>query len=440
MGTSPGRKVKGAIAMKSGMRWLIGVVLLVAVAVAASYAGCRYVESSNLAAGEAALEQQQYAKARVILQRFRWNPFATADSRGRHDFLLAMSYFQDIELSPRKASENAVPLLEQVPPNSQYYPAAQLALAKHWFLSLAMPLKAERLLKTALHLEPELLEAKDLLFSIYAANNNPVAADQIFWQSIDQAPDDQKGTRFQQWFCSQFTRNSANQQLDALLDIVDSRGEEFTVFNRLVLFKNQEPDEGAHFGSLADWWLAHDETKTAVEVLAKGREVAKDISNRTYFSSLTDSLLRDGSMAKVERALSSWPEKQRFFKYWRNKGMMHQAENQFADALTAYLESTKYWPSNVDPNLYYRIHICHKELGQAEASEAALKHSETIRYWMEERWGDVGRSMYDLESPESRATLIEFYDAIGRQDAVAFLKNQKLALPATQEKPANAGK
>lgn len=415
------------------MKKILIAVVMVLLLVAGGWVAVRHSQQTTLNQADQAMAKQEFAKARVMLERNRWLPLSAQD-QWRHDHLLAMAYLNDPELDATISGEKAIPLLESIPPQSQQFADAQVSLAKHWFLLYAMPKKAERLLKQGLGKEPDHLEAKDLLFSIYAATNNPVKADKIFWEAFPDAPENEKLTRFQQWFCSQFTRNAANAKLDQFLGFADPRGEEFSVFNRLVRFKDQEPDESQHFGALAEWWLSQNETKIAIEVLAKGREVAGNFANVRYFGSYTDSLIRQGEFELATRTLKSWPEDERHFKYWRTIGVIRQNAGDYRQAVDAYQESTKYWPSNLDPDLYYRINVCYTELGMPEKATEALEHSNRIRLWMEEKWPLVHKGMAEMGiHPEAVQLLIQFFTAIERPEAVAYLQQQLKRLESEPE-------
>lgn len=413
------------IAMKK-LTIIAAAILLV---VLGGLVGVQQWHRSVVSTAEEAVANNEFGKARIHLEQQASLAILPSD-HWRLRYLLAVAYLSDPELDPSIAGDKALPLLESIPADSEYYAEAQVNLAKHWFLLFAMPKRGEQMCRNALQAEPDNLEAKDLLFSIYTATNDPVNADKIFWQAFPQSPQDQKASRFQQWYCSQFTRNAANQNLDDILRVVDTKGEIFTIFNRLVLFKNQEPDEGQHFAALADWWLSQDETKTAIEVLAKGREVAKNITNSYYLGSFSDAMLRQGELELTAATLDSWPQEQRNFKYWRNLGVLRQNQTSvteqnrelFEQAVEAYNTSTKFWPSGVDPNLYHRISVCQKELGNEKESIAAEERAARIRLWMEEKWSSVSRGMSNLDEPEAVQLLIQFYTAVERPEAVTYLQ------------------
>lgn len=379
--------------------------------------------SSGLERAEAAVEKGEFGRARILLER-QTDWLMQSQQRWKADFLLARAIILDESLPLELSDEKAVPLLESIPAESEYYSQAQLSLGKRALLQVVQPRAAERMFLRAVEADSGNVEAWDMLFTLYCATHEVNQANWAFWQGFPLAPEDEKLMRFQQWFYSQFTRNFANQFIDQSLNVVDEKGEEFTIFNRLVLFKNQEPKEGSHFGSLADWWLNQDESKFAIKVLQEGKNSSGNLTHTKYLEALANSLIRQGAYDHASQTLESWPEATRNFYYYRSQGLVHQDQNQFAEACKFYEQAEKLWPGSSDMYLFYRMKECYEEIGQNEKADQAAARSTEITTWMQDRWPDIRAAMARLDDVESLETLIQFFKVVQHQQAVEFLQEQ----------------
>jgi tetratricopeptide (TPR) repeat protein len=321
--------------------------------------------------------------------------------------------------------------LEQIPPTSVAYKDALVARAKQVYLSQLKVRTAERLLDQVLEREPEHVEANQLLFSIYTATNRPDRADPVFWQAFRQVGAAEKPAMFRLWFLSQFTRNAANRALDIGSGIVppDRPPSDDDVIDRFIVFKNREPDEALHYGAMASWWLWKTETKTALEILQVGQRDAKDIGEEVYLSSLVQTLLNQGDFQQASDLLGQWPESERGFNYFRLLGVCQQSLNQFGEAVENYKRAQGYWPGPIDANVWYRLNQCLRELGRIEEAEAAERQTEVVRSWLEERWAAVRAAVDYLYDAKAVDVLIDFFAAIGKVEAVEYLRQHRSELP-----------
>lgn len=396
-------------------------LLLCSIGLAAAYWGSERWYDQQLQIAKDKFKQGEWGPARVAARSALQVAF-TQESRDQATLVLAQASLSDETLDESLLKE-ALSSLEQIGPTSSVYPDAIADRAKQLLLAQIQVRAAERLLQEALRHTPDHLASNQLMFTIYCLTNRPDRADPVFWIGFRQTPAEEKVAAFRQWFLSQFTRNGANRAFDIGTGIVPPTREpsDDDIIQRFIAFKDSEPDESAHYGAMAGWWLSRTETKTALELLQIGQERSSSVANEVYLSSLVQALLNQGNFEQVGELLKEWPEDERSFSYLRHLGVYQESVNQTEQAVATYKKCLEIWPGPIDSNVRHRLYQVLKDLGQIEEAEAIARQTEVARFWLEKQWGLVRKAIDYLHDERAVGVLLEFFTAIGKQEAVDFL-------------------
>lgn len=396
------------------------------------YIGAGQWCDQQLLDANANLKQGNFGLARVSARaalQVAW----TQERRDRAKLALARATLSD-ETLDEKVLLDSFGMLEEIGPSSSVYCDAVAERARQLLLTQIRVRAAERLLNEAIQLDPNHLASNQLLFTVYCLTNRPDRADPVFWNGFVQIPAEEKPAAFRQWFLSQFTRNGANRAFDIGTGIVAPNLEpsDEDIIKRFIAFKDSEPDEAAHYGAMASWWLWRTETKTALEILQIGQERAKSVAEDVYLSSLVLALLNQGNFEQVKELLDQWPENERGFNYLRHLGVYQESVNQTELAVQTYQKCLEIWPGPIDANVRHRLEQCLKDLGQPEEAAKIGQQTEVARLWLEERWGMVRKAIDYLHDEQAVGILLEFFTAIGKPEAVEFLTQYQSELKPKQ--------
>lgn len=422
----PLRKVKAK--RRSKILVVVGVLFL-AVAASAYFAAGFHCDQQLQQANDS-LKQGNLGLARVAARaalQVAW----TQERRDHAKLVLARATLSD-ETLEEKAFLDAFASLEEIGPASSAYPDAIAERAKQMLLTQIRVRAAERLLKEVIQLEPRHLASNQLLFTIYCLTNRPDRADSAFWIGFPQIPVEEKPAAFRQWFLSQFTRNGANRAFDVGTGIVPPNIEpsDEDIIKRFIAFKDSEPDEATHYGAMASWWLWRTETAEALEILQIGQERSTSVAEEVYLSSLVQALLNQGNFEQAKELLEQWPESERGFNYLRHLGVYQQSINQTELAAQTYRKCLEIWPGPIDANVRHRLDQCLKELGHTDEALKVEQQTAVARLWLEERWGMVRKAIDYMHDEQAVGVLLEFFTAIGKPEAVEFLKQYQADLKA----------
>ena len=402
-------------------KMLIGAVLLGLLVLGAGFGFASWRYNQQYQQATEFLQKGELGSARVSARAALQVAF-TQRHQDEAKLLLARATLIDETLGEtilRYAFES----LAEIAPSSPIFADAAAERAKLMLLSQLQVSGAERLVKEALQQSPDHLAANQLLFTIYCLTNRPERADAAFWIGFRQIPVAERPTAFQQWFLSQFTRNGANRGFDlgTGLALPDREPSDDDIIKRFIAFKDSEPEEAAHYGAMASWWLWRTETKTALEILQLGQERTPSVANEVYLSSLTQALLNQGNYDQARLVLEQWPENERGFNYLRHLGVYQESTNQMDLAVVTYRKCLEIWPGPIDANVRHRLQQCLKEQGHVEEADQIVRQTEIVRSWIEERWGLVRKAIDYLHDERAVTVLLEFFTAIGKPEAVEFL-------------------
>jgi tetratricopeptide (TPR) repeat protein len=410
---------EGAIMIK---KIALAVGILVVLGALGTYFGVQQWVAKQLQEAESAMQSGDFGKSRLLARQVSQWAMDT-QQRDRSRLLLSRAMLADETLDD-EALEEAFGILETIDGSSPVYVDVLVTKARQEFFGRLKVRSAEKMLEQALALRPNHVEANQILFSIYTATNRADRADPVFWKVFPDADPLEKPQLFRLWFLSQFTRNGANRAFDIGSGIVPPTRppSDDDVIDRFIVFKNQEPKEAMHYGTMASWWLWKTETKTALEILQVGQRDADNILEEVYLSSLVQTLLNQGEFAQAEQLLAQWPEEQRGYNYWRHLAVCQQSTNQVEAAAETYQRCFAIWPGPIDSNVSFRLQECLKELGKDQEAEKVGAQTEVLRQWLEERWGGVRQAIDYLHDRQAVGILIEFFTAIGKPEAVDFLQ------------------
>ncbi len=409
--------------------WVGGLVVLLAVA---AVGGSWYWCEGRLNRSEQSLADGEFGLARIAARealQVAWG----AEQRNRGKWLLAQATLADATIEER-VLEDGYRLLDEIEPGSRVYADARVAKAKQMLLTKIQVRAAERVLEEVLQVDPTHSAANQLLFTIYSLTSRADRADPAFWVGFHQLPAEEQPVAFRHWFLSQFTRNAANRAFDVGTGIVPLEREpsDDDIIRRFIVFKDSEPSEAIHYGAMANWWLWRTETQTALEILEIGQERADTVAEEVYLSSLVQALLNQGNFAQVGELLETWPEAERGFNYLRHRGVYLESTDQIEQAVMAYQQCLTVWPGPIDANVRHRLSQCLQRLGRAEEAAAVVAQTEVARLWLEDRWSMVRKAIDYLHDEQAVGVLLDFFTAIGKQEAVAFMTEHRSRMAAAR--------
>jgi len=406
--------------------WVLGLGGLLLVSLSGlTVGGVWYWCEGHLQRSQQSLADGEFGLARVAAREALQVAWGT-EHRNRGKWLLAQATLADASLEER-VLEDGYRLLDEIEPGSRVYADARVAKAKQMLLTKVQVRAAERVLDELLEVEPLHPAANQLLFTIYTLTSRADRADPAFWTGFDQLPAEEQPVAFRHWFLSQFTRNAANRAFDVGTGIVPLEREpsDDDIIRRFIVFKDSEPNEAIHYGAMANWWLWRTETQTALEILEIGQERADTVAEEVYLSSLVQALLNQGNFAQVGTLLETWPESERGFNYLRHRGVYLESTEQIEPAVATYRQCLTVWPGPIDANVRHRLNQCLLRLGRDEEAAAVATQTEIARLWLEERWATVRKAIDYLHEDQAVGVLLDFFTAIGKPEAVAFLTEHR---------------
>jgi hypothetical protein len=98
----------------------------------------------------------------------------------------------------------------------------------------------------------------------------------------------------------------------------------------------------------------------------------------------------------------------------------------------AYQQCLTVWPGPIDANVRHRLSQCLQRLGRAEEAAAVVAQTEVARLWLEDRWSMVRKAIDYLHDEQAVGVLLDFFTAIGKQEAVAFMTEHRSRMAAAR--------
>jgi len=312
-----------------------------------------------------AVDRLDWAGARVhlanYLQRHPEDPEA--------HLLMAEAYVKDNSGHPRRSVELAVHHLQQVGDDSSLAGRARLQEARLTFLILLQPMKAERLLRQSLRLDPGSFEANLLMWKVLDLTGRHIASRDYFWRAYDLSPESERGDRLRDWFLAEFYPETANAQFHAVFGTKKIHKIPASV-NLLVRFRENEPEAPFVHAALAAYYLGAGKRKSSLELLKEAPDLEQAMRDPFFASVLFETLVDFGESQKTRVCFANWPRPHAGYLYWRAEGMFRQdVLHDPSAAAISYQKALSTWPGKFDWQLMMRLSGCLRAIGRVDDAE-----------------------------------------------------------------------
>jgi tetratricopeptide (TPR) repeat protein len=333
--------------------------------------------------------------------------------------MLAETLVSDDRRSSLKRIDEAIGHLRAVPPTDPRAAVARVQEARLVFLIRHQPLRAERLLRQALDLDSGLYDAHILLWKVLDMTNRGDQVESLFWRTFELSSGSQRALCLREWFLSQFAPDYGNSDLDRQMGFLVPGEKSGTrnEFQRLLAFRNAEPEEPLAGVALARWFHREGDLQQALKILS---EVAEPhaAADPWYIGALTETYLDLGRFDDAASTLARWPEPREGCEFWRLRGMIDQlARKDYHSAIAAYRKAIAVWPGPKDWKTSFRLADCLRLNGQRERAADVRK---SAQYLTEELLGKAYQTrlrdaVSQIDDPRRLDVFREFYTALGRK-------------------------
>lgn len=337
-----------------------------------------------LSSGRHQIETRQYHDAEKTLAAFlRWHP-----SSAEGHFLLGGAYGQLRKWEP------ALQQFQQVPLDAPEAKDAQWRIG-----DVAMMLNraadTEMALRRTIELNPESLEARRGLISLYRWQDRELDAEPLVWEAYELTPVGERPFLMAEYFRFRFAQRTTAD-----------------TFRRLSAFLAAQPDDMQTAIALGLWSVRQRQLGQARVLLEKVFvQFPESLDARAAWASC---LLELGERDTFERVLTEWPLAQQDLRYWRLRGVWLQ--DFFAD-YPAAVDCLRRWLVHYpdDWQVRFRISTCFRQMGHAEEAETEADRAEQLKGIVKYEVVDelLSLTLKNLHRPEHRHRMGEFYRSVG---------------------------
>lgn len=402
-------------------RVAVGAVLA---AVAGLSLAMVYVQGSRAKAEDLA-RHGLWPPARRHLQRYLW--LHPRDGQAR--LLMAEALVKDDRVPNEEAVEKALEHLGRI---SDHSPQGAIARTQEGRLLLLLehkPARAERSFRRAIELDPNALEAHDLLWRLMVLTRRSDLTEEVFWRVYELTPEESRGERLREWYMSQFYPVTASSPLDRAMGILGENESPTakTEAARLINFRNSEPDEPLAYAALARWFIAEGDPKFALEVLAQASEKVDNAREDSFFlAALIECLIDLGEFERAGACFEQWPEPGSGYEFWKWQAIiLDEVHGRYSEALEPYDRALSIWPGMVDWPTRFRKANCLARCGDHRGAEAERAKAKVMEELMtEETARRIFRAIGYLRNPTELELAAEFYDKLNRPREAACWRRE----------------
>lgn len=365
-----------------------------------------------LQSAEESLANDDWAAARTYSNRLI--------KRGRYQdparLILAEATIKDESLRRDKAVQDAVEALALV--ETERVPEARLREAELRLLLLGQPQRADELAREAIRLDSAMAEAYRLRWTILNATSRAQECAPVFWKLYEVAPENQRFALLRQWFVSEFARSNFNIPLDRGLLILgpEETPTLTTSMNRLLAFRNAEPERANNHAALASWFELQADAEQSFKLLQEASSLDDAWDSPLFVGCLVRTCFDLGATEEARSYFAKWPEPHDGYDYWRARGLIEQEiDHDYAAAFESYSKAASQWPGESDWTLCYRMATCADLNGDSD--QAARLRARSDRIKNELHPSNVNALRVELgegESVEIAKKLVAFYGALDR--------------------------
>lgn len=384
---------------RRGRLLLLGVMIVV-LALGATWVVWSYIWlPAYLADGREAVRSKDWPRAQRLLGRYlAWRPGAT-----EAHFLIAEA------LAEQGLMRRALGHLKDVPDTSPWGASARWHEAS-LLLQLDLAAQAERAARRSLELDPQSLDARQLLTIIYRWENRVREAERLFWELYELCPPSQTVIALAQLFQIHDGEFSAQEAL-----------------KRLQAFVANDPTDFAARLAIARLHVGAGNAERATELLEDcWRHKPGDPDAR---AALVNCHVSFGAYEKAARLLETWPVDQRDVRYWQSLGI-YQSEHlqQFEQAAESFRRVLAQLPD--DWRTRHRLGICLRVIGDEDGAAAEFERADRIRAVLErEQMEETLKKLpQTITTADGRYEIGRIYEEVGRYREARSWYQEALAL------------
>lgn len=380
------------------------------------------------------LSRQEWAQGRSDLRRYlRLRP-GNAPAR----MLLAEAFARDESLDGVQATQAAIDQLQQIPDSSPLGARARKQEGLLRFLVLHQPVRAERLFRQAIELDPNHYDAHYMLWKVLALTSRSHLTEAVFWRVFELARPEDRPLVLREWFLAEFSPGSGAEALDRMMGILadSERPNVLGQYRRLHAFRAAEPESPIAGVALARLFLQEGKRDEALEFVDESGSLAGAYHEPYYVATRVAILLDFGEFEQAEACLERWPEPQSGYEYWKWKAIiLDDVKHDDLAAIAAYDRALEVWPGNDDWALMHRKAHCFSRLGRNGEADEIRKTSARIEYQMQrDSIARLRLALGHLDDPAEMARLVDFYTKLDRGREAAMWEARRRELVASSDR------
>ena len=404
---------------------------LVICVLAVGWSGYSYWSiESGLKRGQQAAAKGHWSRARNHLSRYlQWHP----DDSAAH-LLTAEALVRDNTRSGQDSVNQAIEHLMQIKEDSPLAATARLQQARLSLLILQRPAAAERLLREALDLNPDSLDANILMWKLMDVTGRHIVSRQYFWRAYEVSPASGRPPLLRDWFLAEFFPETANTSFH---NATGARAVGELPASLSLLVRLRESEREAHFvhAALAAYYLERGQPKSSLELLKESPDLTKAMKDPFFVSVLLESLVDLGENEKATICFEQFPEPHSDYLYWRSKAMFHHYVTEDATAAVhAYEEALTKWPAKFDWGLMTKLSESLRKVGRSDDAESVQERVKqlTTRILTEEKTSQLRDKLRGLNDPAVAGELCDIYTEFGlMKEANAWGDHQQKLLTSS---------
>jgi len=317
-----------------------------------------------------------------------------------------------------EAAALVLPELAKIPDESPLAGEVRMREGRLLLLVLHRPDAAERKLRRATQLDPEIADSWYLLWKLYDLTNRFERAETFFVETLRRTAPGMRAERLRDWYLSQFSQGAANAELDRLMGFLgetETAGDQ-TVDQRLQDFVSQEPDSLITQTAQAAFFIQLRDRQKALEVLQQ-LETHPEAYSSDWYLSLTIELLLDlGQLDEAEQLQGKWAAEKDSYSWHRCAGRIDQVIHRDDEsAIRHFSAAQKIWPGPTDWSLLHFQAQSAARLGRKAESIRLREEADRIEKVTElELHRDLRILLLQPNSPQAIARMVDFYTRLGR--------------------------
>lgn len=397
--------------MKNRVLWLIVVGLL---GTGAYFGITRIGAQRSLQRARTAIGLNDWRTARVELRSY----LAVFPSNENARLQLAEAFFKDSALNSERAVSSAIQQLDFIRRDSPLWPTARIQEARMCLFVRMQSHQAELLLREALTVAPDNMDAHYVLWKLLDLTGRSHLAEPHFRKVLESTPLERRPFCLREWYMSQFYPATANPELDRQMGFLEPGAvhDSLTEFRRLVKFREQEPRAALNHATVARWFSLEGDPKKALESLQQALDVTDTPLEEPFFVATLAQVLFDlGEFDRALKIYQTWPGEPSGYEYFRLGAIFSdEVEQDFEKAIRCYREVIAVWPGQADWQIQNRLARCLAKAGNEAAAETTRQQAKSVELLMETTvHSPLRRLLANPDQLEICLQMTQFYEQLG---------------------------